>query len=179
MDKKKMMNAIRLMLEGIGDDVNREGLGETPDRVAEMYQEICAGYREKVDLDIITDQGIGEEIIVVKNIPFYSMCEHHLLPFFGKVDLAYLPEGNRITGFSALSHLVDVYARRLQIQERLTRQVARAIMDNLKPKGVFVQVEAKQLCVSMRGVKKDPVLTQTQAIEGNIPIERLRLTGIC
>jgi len=179
MDKKKMVSGIKLILEGIGEDINREGLEETPDRVAEMYQEIFAGYQENVHLDIITDHGIGEEIIIVKNIPFYSMCEHHLLPFFGKVDLAYLPEGNRITGFSSLSHLVDVYAGRLQIQERFTRQIARAIMDNLKPKGVFVQVEAKQLCVSMRGVKKDPVLTYTQAVEGNIPIERLRLTGIC
>jgi GTP cyclohydrolase I len=178
MDDKKMVNGIKLILEGIGEDVNRKGIAETPERVAEMYREIFAGYQSKAHLDTFTDEQIGDEIIVVKNIPFYSMCEHHLLPFFGKVDVAYLPLNNRITGFSALSQLVDVYARRLQIQERLTRQIATAMMDNLKPKGVFVQVEAKQLCVSMRGIKKEAVLTYTQAIEGNIPLERIKLAGL-
>jgi len=178
MNHNKLVDGIKLILEGIGEEVDRKGLAETPERVAEMYREIFAGYQAKVQLDSFTDEKIGDEIIVVKNIQFYSMCEHHLLPFFGKVDIAYLPLNNRITGFSALSQLVDVYARRLQIQERLTRQIATALMDNLKPKGVFVRIEAKQLCVSMRGVKKEAVLTHTQAIEGNIPLERIRLAGL-
>ncbi len=178
MDLEKIARGIRLVLEGVGEDLQREGLQETPRRVAEMLRELLDGMEQKPVLEAGFAEEVGGDMILVKDIPFYSLCEHHLLPFFGKVHLAYIPKNNRVTGFSSLTRLVDVFARRLQIQERMTQQIADAVMENLQPQGVLVVVEAQQLCVSMRGSKKDTVRTVTQAIRGEISLDRVRLTRL-
>lgn len=178
MDKEKIINGVKLVLEGIGEDTQREGLQETPQRVSEMVDDVLGGLHQVPQLTTFVSENLQDEMVVVKDIPFYSMCEHHLLPFFGRVHLAYLPDGNRITGFSALTRVVEIYSCRLQIQERFTNQIADLLMEQLKPKGAWVQVEAKQLCVCMRGSKKDGVTTLTQAIRGNIPLDRLKITGL-
>lgn len=177
MDLHKINEGIRLVLEGIGEDFSREGLKETPKRVAEMYQEILQGFGEDPKLVAGFSEEVSDDLIVLRNIPFYSMCEHHLLPFFGKVHIAYIPQSNKVTGFSSLTRLVDVFARRLQIQERLTRQIADTIEKYLNPKGVLVIVEAQQLCVSMRGNKKDSVRTVTRSVKGDVPSDCLELPG--
>jgi GTP cyclohydrolase I len=178
MDLPKINEGIRLVLEGIGEDITREGLKETPKRVAEMYQEVLQGIHQKPQLAPGFSEEVSDDLIVLRDIPFYSMCEHHLLPFFGKVHIAYVPQSNRVTGFSSLTRLVDVFAQRLQIQERLTRQIADAIMEFLDPKGVLVIVEAQQLCVGMRGNKKDSVRTVTQSVKGNISTDCLDILGL-
>jgi GTP cyclohydrolase I len=178
MDLNKISEGIRLVLEGIGEDISREGLTETPKRVAEMFQEILQGIHQEPHLTAGISEEVSDDLIVIRDIPFYSMCEHHLLPFFGKIHIAYIPQSNKVTGFSSLTRLVDVFAHRLQIQERLTRQIADAIMDFLNPKGVLVFVEAQQLCVSMRGSKKDAVRTVTKSVKGDVSSDCLEIFGL-
>lgn len=154
MDKQKIMQGIRLVLEGIGEDPEREGLIETPDRIARMYEEICGGMYESAEEHLKkTFTAENTEMVVEKDITFYSMCEHHMLPFYGKVHIAYIPDG-KVVGLSKLARTVEVYARRLQLQEQMTAQIADALMEHLKPKGVMVLAEAEHMCMTMRGVKK-------------------------
>jgi GTP cyclohydrolase I len=175
MDESKIKQGVRLILEGIGEDLDREGLRDTPKRVAEMYREILGGSDPQPQLESGFSEEVAEDIVILKDIPFYSMCEHHMLPFFGRVHLAYIPKSNKVSGFSSLTRLIDIFSKRLQIQERFTQQIANSIMEFLDPLGVLVVVEAQQLCVSMRGSKKDSVRTITQAVRGEIPDNCLQL----
>lgn len=168
MDREKIQQGVRMLLEGVGEDLEREGLRDTPQRVAKMYEEILCG------MDINPSTVIQamfmeehEEMIVVKDIPLYSVCEHHLMPFLGKAHVAYIPgpEG-QITGISKLARVVDVLSKRLQVQERLTTDVADTLVKALQPRGVLVIIEAEHLCMSMRGVKKPGTLTITSAVRG-------------
>jgi len=167
MDKKKIERAVRDILVAIGEDPKKKDLLETPKRVAEMYEEIFAGIKQdpEAELEVILDQK-HHEIILLKGIPLYSVCEHHLLPFIGKVNIAYIPKSGRVTGLSKLARVVDILSRRPQVQERLTTQIAEIIMSKLKPLGVMVVLEAEHLCMSMRGVKKPGTLTVTSAVRG-------------
>lgn len=165
-NKEKIKEAARLLLEGIREDPEREGLKETPDRIARMYEEIFAGY----DMDpkeILSKRFkvTSSEMVLEKDITFHSMCEHHLLPFYGKVHIAYIPKGE-VVGISKLARTVEVYARRPQIQEQMTAQIADAINDCLNPRGVMVMVEAEHMCMSMRGIKKPGSKTVTVATRG-------------
>lgn len=165
-DQKKIEQAVRLLLEGIGEDINREGLADTPNRVARMYEEIYKGMEEDASVHLSKTFAVdSNEIVVEKDITFYSTCEHHLMPFYGKAHIAYLPDG-RVVGLSKLARTVEVYARRLQIQEQMTTQVAKAIMEYLKPQGVMVMVEAEHMCMTMRGVAKPGSRTVTMAARG-------------
>lgn len=165
-DKDKIREAARLMLEGIGEDPDREGLSETPERIARMYEEIFSGMdvdgREELSRVFQVDT---DEMVLEKDITFYSMCEHHMLPFFGKVHVAYVPDG-RVAGLSKLARTVEIYARRLQLQERMTGQIADAVMEFLAPRGVMVVAEAEHMCMTMRGVKKPGSKTVTIAARG-------------
>jgi GTP cyclohydrolase I len=166
MDKKKIEKGVRFILEGIGADLERKDIASTPRRVAEMFEEILSGefkdpYRE---LEVILEHK-HDEIILLKNIPLYSICEHHLIPFIGRVHVAYIPD-KKITGLSKLARVVEVLSKRLQVQERLTTQIADVIMKKLKPKGVMVVIEAEHLCMSMRGVKKPGISTVTSVVKG-------------
>ena len=165
-DQEKVKEAVRLLLKGIGEDTGREGLIETPDRIARMYGEICGGMEMDVK-EILSKTFVTEktEMVLEKDIVFYSMCEHHMLPFFGKVHIAYIP-GGRIVGLSKLARCVEVYAKRLQIQERMTEQIAEAVMEHLSPKGVMVLTEAEHMCMTMRGIKKPGSKTVTYAVKG-------------
>ena len=166
MDQDKIKQGIALLLEGIGEDPSREGLLETPERIARMYEEICAGYTASAGEHLshtFTSDHTG--IVLERDIPFYSMCEHHMMPFFGKVHIAYIPKG-KVVGISKLARTVEVYARRLQIQEQMTAQIADAIMEHLQPAGVMIYVEAEHLCMSMRGVQKPGTVTATMAVRG-------------
>lgn len=165
-DKDKIKEATKLFLEGIGEDVEREGLKDTPDRVVRMCEELFAGF-EMDPHEILSRRFTveGKEAVLEKDIPFYSLCEHHLLPFFGKVHIAYIPSGE-VVGISKLARTVEIYARRPQIQERLTGQIADAIMQELKPAGVMVYIEAEHMCMTMRGVKKPGSKTVTTAARG-------------
>ena len=167
MDKKKIAKALKAILEAIGDDPTRPDLLGTPERVADMYEEVLSGMKRDPgkELEILLSED-HDEVVLLKNIPLYSICEHHLLPFIGKVHVAYIPKGNRVTGLSKLARVVDILAKRLQVQERLTTQIADIIMKKLKPKGVMVVIEAEHLCMSMRGVKKPGVTTVTSAVRG-------------
>jgi len=167
MDKKRIEKAVREILSAIGEDTNRRDIRETPKRVAEMYEEILGGRRSDPakELEVVFEKD-HDEIILLKNIPLYSICEHHLLPFIGKAHVAYIPANNRVTGLSKLARVVDAFSKRLQVQERLTTDIAEVIMRKLKPKGVLVIIEAEHLCMSMRGVKKPGVLTITSAVRG-------------
>ena len=163
----KIAEAVRTILEGIGEDVDREGLRDTPQRVARMYAEVFGGLSVN-PADVVStvfDDENHEEMVMVKDIPFYSMCEHHLVPFHGQAHVAYLPKG-RLTGLSKLARLVEAFAKRPQLQERLTTQIADTLMDSLEPHGVLVVVEAEHLCMSMRGVKKPGSVTVTSAVRG-------------
>lgn len=165
-DKDKIVEGVRLILEGIGEDVNREGLIDTPDRIARMYGEICGGMTENAAKHLErTFHTSNNEMVIEKDIVFYSMCEHHMMPFFGKAHIAYIPDG-KVVGLSKLARTVEVFARRLQIQEQLTAQIADALMDNLMPKGVAVMIEAEHLCMTMRGVKKPGSRTVTYVCRG-------------
>ena len=153
-DKKKIETAVRLYLEGIGEDVNREGLLETPNRIARMCEEIYGGMDEEPGVHLSKQFTVdNNEMVLEKDITFYSMCEHHLLPFYGKAHIAYVPDG-KVVGLSKLARTVEVFARRTQIQERLTSQIADAMEEHLHPLGVIVMVEAEHTCMTMRGVKK-------------------------
>lgn len=167
MDKSRIKKAVKEILTAIGEDANREDLRDTPQRVAEMYEEIFSGIKTdpRKELEVI----LGEkhnEIILLKGIPLYSICEHHLLPFMGRVHVAYIPKGGRVTGLSKLVRVVEILSKRLQVQERLTTQIADIIMKKLKPLGVLVIIEAEHLCMSMRGVKKPGAVTITSAVRG-------------
>jgi len=167
MNKKKIEKAVKSILEATGANVKRGEIANTPRRVAEMYEEILSGTKldPRKELKVIFEKD-HDEIILLKGIPLYSICEHHLLPFIGKAHVAYIPEGSRVTGLSKLARVVDILARRLQVQERLTTDIADVIMERLRPKGVLVIIEAEHLCMSMRGVKKPGVLTITSAVRG-------------
>jgi GTP cyclohydrolase I len=169
-NKEKIENAVKEILEALGEDVTRKGLQETPKRVAAMCQEMFAGYdaKPKQQVKLLDEFGVAGEIIVVKDIPVCSVCEHHLLPFFGVAHIAYIPKGNKIIGLSKLSRIVDHYARRLQVQERLTREIADFIYDNLDALGASVIIETEHLCVTMRGTKATGSKTKTAIFKGNM-----------
>lgn len=167
MNKKKIEKAIKDILEAIGEDPKRRDLLETPRRVAEMYEEIFSGIAKSPirELEVTLEQK-HDEIILLKDIPLYSICEHHLLPFIGKAHVAYIPKNGRVTGLSKIARLVDILSKRMQVQERLTTQIAEILMSKLKPKGCMVVIEAEHLCMSMRGVKKPGTLTVTSVVRG-------------
>ena len=167
MNKEKIKKAVKDILEAVGDDPKRKDLLETPQRVADMYEEIFSGIKQdaKAELEVILDQK-HDEIVLLKGIPLYSVCEHHLLPFIGKAHIAYIPKGGRVTGLSKIVRVVDILSKRLQVQERLTTEIANVIMSKLKPLGVMVVLEAEHLCMSMRGVKKPGTVTITSAVRG-------------
>lgn len=167
MDKKKIERAVMDILEAIGENPARKDLQKTPERVAEMYEEIFAGISQnpEKELEVILDQK-HEEIILLKNIPLYSCCEHHMLPFLGRAHIAYIPKEGRVTGLSKLARVVDILSKRPQVQERLTTQIADIIMHKLKPQGCMVVIEAEHMCMSMRGVKKPGTMTVTSAVRG-------------
>ena len=153
-DKAKVEEAIKLLLEGIGEDVNREGLQGTPERIARMCEEIYGGLDNEADEHLQKQFHVeNNEMVLEKDITFYSMCEHHLMPFYGKAHIAYIPDG-KVVGLSKLARTVEVFARRLQLQEQMTAQIADALMENLHPKGVMVLAEAEHMCMTMRGIKK-------------------------
>ena len=166
MDKDKIKQGVNLILEGVGEDVSREGLLETPDRIARMYEEIFAGLTADAGEHLAKRFHVdNNEMVIEKDITFYSMCEHHLLPFYGKAHVAYIPDGE-VVGISKLARTVEVYARRPQIQERMTGQIADAMMEHLKPKGATVMIEAEHMCMTMRGIKKPGSKTVTFATRG-------------
>jgi GTP cyclohydrolase I len=166
-DLEKIAQGIRLLLEGIGEDPERAGLRRTPQRVAEMYAELTAGMREDPHAHVEPLPGDShDELVIVKDIHIASICEHHLAPFVGRCHIAYIPKGGRILGLSKLARLSDTFARRLQVQERLTSEIADTIFDGLKPLGVMVVIEAEHTCMTLRGVKKPGALTITSAIRG-------------
>lgn len=168
MDKEKIVKAVEMILEAVGEDPKREGLVGTPKRVANMYAELFGGLNQHANKHLQTcfvEDG-HDEIVLVKDVSFYSMCEHHLLPFYGKAHVAYLPSGGRIVGLSKLVRVIETVARRPQLQERLTSNVADIITEELKPKGVVVVVEAEHLCMSIRGVGKPGSITVTSAVRG-------------
>lgn len=168
-DKEKIQKAVYDILTAIGEDPEREGLKETPLRVANMYEEIFAGIGvDPKDSVKLFNENYNDEMILVKDIPVYSMCEHHLLPFFGAAHIVYIPRGERIIGLSKLARVVDIAAKKPQLQERLTSEIADAIMQTAKPLGVAVIVEAEHLCMTMRGIKKPGAKTVTSALRGNI-----------
>jgi GTP cyclohydrolase I len=167
-DSGRIEAAIRELLAAVGEDPCREGLAQTPQRVARMYAEVLDGYlddpRRHLQKFFVGDR--HEEMVIVKDIQFSSLCEHHLLPFTGKAHIAYIPAGGRIVGLSKLARVVEGYAHRLQLQERLTTQIAEAVMEALRPLGVLVVVEAEHLCMSIRGVRKPGAKTTTSAVRG-------------
>lgn len=167
-DHARIEAAVREILYAIGEDPDRDGLLNTPARVARMYAEVCAGLHEDPDEHLqVTFDASHDEMVMVRDIPLYSLCEHHLVPFLGKAHVAYIPgEDGRITGLSKLARLVDAYAKRPQVQERLTAQVADEIERTLTPRGVLVVIEAEHLCMSMRGVRKAGASTVTSAVRG-------------
>lgn len=165
-NQDKVQEAVKLLLEGIGEDISREGLANTPERIAKMYAEIFSGMEEDPAEHLSKVFTVdNNEMVLEKDIVFYSMCEHHMLPFYGKAHVAYIPDG-RVVGLSKLARTVEVYARRLQIQEQMTSQIADAIMEYLAPQGVMVVVEAEHLCMTMRGVKKPGSQTVSIATRG-------------
>jgi GTP cyclohydrolase I len=166
-NEKKIEEAVEAILLAIGEDIKRDGLKDTPRRIAQMYKEIFSGIHKDPKKELKTYKTKNEdEMIIIKDIPFYSVCEHHLLPFFGKAHIVYIPKENKITGFSSLVRVIDVMAKRPLLQERLTHEIADFLMANLKPMGVLVVIEAEHLCLSMIGVKKPGTLTVTSAIRG-------------
>ncbi len=167
MDLKKIARGVKLILEGVGEDSERPGLKETPQRVARMFSEILGGLKENPAKQLQAIQSEKhDEMVLIKNIPLYSMCEHHLLPFAGVAHVAYIPKGGRIVGLSKIARVVDILSRRLQIQERLTKQIADLIMEHLKPLGVMVVIEAEHMCITVRGVQKPGSITVTSAVRG-------------
>ncbi|MDP8240319.1 MAG: GTP cyclohydrolase I FolE [Candidatus Hatepunaea meridiana] len=178
-DRKKIRQAIRLIIEGIGEDPQREGLAHTPDRVARMYEDIFSGVGTEPaeKLSLFTSEN-HDEMILMKDIPFYSMCEHHLLPFWGHVSIGYIPGNNQVTGFSSLVRLVEAFAKRPQVQERMTTELADILVSRLKPLGVIVIIKAKHLCISMQGVKKEVPEIVTSAQRGYLRKQITRLEAI-
>jgi GTP cyclohydrolase IA len=184
-DFDKVERAVRLILEGIGEDPAREGLRETPTRVARMWEEITAGLRtDPAEVLLVFEEG-HDEMVMVRDIPLYSLCEHHLLPFIGKAHVAYVPnERGQLTGLSKLARLVDGLSQRLQVQERLTAEIAEELMRHLDPRGAMVVIEAEHLCMSMRGVRKPGAITVTSAVRGQFRdsmstrMEAMNLIGV-
>ena len=168
MDTQRLERAVREILEAVGEDPSREGLLETPARVARMYQEIFSGLEaDPKDFLKIFDEGPGhDELVLVKDIPLYSVCEHHLLPFIGRAHIAYIPKNGRIIGLSKFARIVDCFARRPQVQERLTVQIADFLFEQLEPLGVAVFIQAEHLCMTMRGARAAGAMTQTSALRG-------------
>lgn len=167
MDKDRIMDAVREILIAVGENPDREGLIETPKRVANMYEEIFSGLSEDPKQHLkFFDEKSNDEMVIVGDIPFSSVCEHHLLPFVGKAHIAYIPSENRIIGLSKLARIVDNFAKRPQVQERLTDDIADFLNDNLKPQGVAVIIEAEHMCMTMRGAKAAGSKTQTSALRG-------------
>jgi GTP cyclohydrolase I len=168
MDLKKIEKGVRLILEGVSENPDRAGLKTTPQRVARMFSEILGGIHENPEKHLrAIHQEKHDEMVLIKNIPLYSMCEHHLLPFAGVAHVAYIPKGGRIVGLSKIARVVDGLSRRLQVQERLTKQIADLINDHLRPLGVMVVIEAEHMCMSMRGAKKPKSITVTSAVRGS------------
>lgn len=168
-NRGKIEEAVTMILEALGEDPTREGLLDTPKRVAKMYEEVFSGMRQNPKDYFETVFGEDhEELVLVKDIPFYSMCEHHLVPFFGVAHVAYIPKGGRVTGLSKLARAVEAVSRRPQLQERITSTVADSIMETLHPHGVMVVVEAEHMCMTMRGVKKPGSKTITSAVRGTL-----------
>lgn len=167
-DKPKIETAVKMILEAIGEEPDREGLLDTPKRVANMYEEIFAGLNEKPqDFLEVAFSEYHDELVLVKDIPLYSMCEHHLLPFYGRAHVAYIPREGKVIGLSKLARVADSYAKRPQLQERLTSQIADCIFDTIKPHGVGVVIEAEHMCMTMRGIRKAGSLTVTSALRGS------------
>ena len=166
-DKKKIEDAVRAILEAIGEDPEREGLRDTPKRVAKMYAELFSGVGKDPKEELIPALSEDhEEMVLLRDIPFYSVCEHHLLPFLGKAHVAYIPKRGKVIGLSKLARLVDTLARRPQLQERLTSEIADIIVEMLNPHGVVVVIEAEHMCISMRGIKKPGSIAVTSAVRG-------------
>lgn len=166
-DKPKIEQAFRMILEAIGEDPNREGLLDTPKRVAKMYEEIFSGlWCEPKEFLQVSFSEFHDELVLVKDIPLYSMCEHHFLPFYGKAHVAYIPRGGKVIGISKLARVAEAYAKRPQLQERLTSQIADCIYETLNPHGVGVVIEAEHMCMTMRGIRKPGSVTVTSALRG-------------
>lgn len=166
-DMEKIEQAVTMILEAIGEDPEREGLRDTPKRVARMYQEIFAGLHDDPSRHLkVQFSEDHEEMVIVKDIPVYSMCEHHLIPFYGKAHVAYIPKSGKVTGLSKIARVVEGFAKRPQLQERLTSQIADSVMDVLEARGVLVVIEAEHMCMTMRGVKKAGSKTLTSAVRG-------------
>lgn len=169
MDKEKIMNAVRDILEAVGENPEREGLKETPRRVADMYEEMFSGLTENPEKHLkFFEERSNDEMVIVRDIPFSSMCEHHLLPFVGKAHIAYIPDGNKIIGLSKIARIVDNFAKRPQVQERLTHDIADFLYKKMDAKGVAVIIEAEHMCMSIRGAKASGSITQTSALRGSI-----------
>jgi GTP cyclohydrolase I len=166
MDQQRVQAAVRELLEAMGEDMQREGLRDTPARVARMYEELFAGLQEDPVSHLKLFQAADDEMVIVRDIPFYSMCEHHLLPFFGQAHIAYLPKNGQVLGLSKLARIVNCFARRPQLQERLTYQVADFLYKQAPCKGVAVVLEAEHLCMTMRGAKASGAQTRTSALRG-------------
>jgi GTP cyclohydrolase I len=168
MDRDKIAEGVRLILQGVGEDPSREGLRDTPRRVADMYAEVFAGIGDDAGRHLcVTFSEDHQEMVLVRGIPLYSVCEHHLLPFVGHAHVAYIPgKDGRVCGLSKLARVVDVFAKRPQVQERMTSQIADTIVEYLEPHGVMVIIEAEHLCMSMRGVQKPGAVTTTSAVRG-------------
>lgn len=171
-DHQKIRAAVRMILEAIGEDPNREGLLDTPRRVADYFAEVTAGLRRDpaVHLETIFSEH-HEEMVIVKDIPFESICEHHLVPFFGRAHVVYIPTAGRVVGLSKLARVMEDYARRPQLQERLTTQVAELLTTRLQPQGVMVVLEAEHMCMTMRGVRKPGAKTVTSAVRGVFQVD--------
>lgn len=185
-DKPRIEAAVREILEAIGEDPQREGLLETPARVARMYEEVFAGMREDPEDHLQRQFNVSgqEEMVIVRDIEFFSFCEHHLLPFIGHAHVAYIPQDGKVTGLSKIARVVDGYAKRLQIQEQLTNQIADAFVNVLNVRGVLVVIEAEHMCMTIRGVKKPGAVTVTSAVRGSFQTdmrtreEALHLLGL-
>jgi GTP cyclohydrolase I len=166
-DLEKIAQGVRLMLEGIGEDPERDGLQKTPERVALFYAELTEGMWQDAKAEIVPLPGDShDEMVIVKDISIASVCEHHLAPFVGKCHIAYIPKSGRIVGLSKLARIAEIFARRLQVQERLTQQIAQTLFDELNPIGVMVVIEAEHTCMTLRGVKKPGAITITSSVLG-------------
>ena len=166
MDRAKIQEGVKLILEGIGEDIHREGLVETPERIARMYEELAAGYTEDAGVHLKKRFHVdNNDMVMEKDIPFYSFCEHHMLPFYGTAAVAYIPDGE-VVGLSKIARTLEVFAKRFQLQERLTAQIADVFMEELKPHGVMVLIEAEHMCMTMRGIKKPGTKTVTVVTRG-------------
>lgn len=178
-DLDKIEQAVSMILEAVGEDINREGLQDTPKRVAKMYAEVFSGLKEdpKEYFKTVFHEG-HEELVLVKDIPFYSMCEHHLVPFFGKAHIAYIPRDGVVTGLSKLARAVETVSKRPQLQERITSSIAESLMDTLNPHGVYVMVEAEHMCMTMRGIKKPGAKTVTAVSRGILETDAVKRSEV-